>query len=448
MSIRLRLFAGTAGLVLILIVVQVWLQARQLEAVESEIASVATTVGRGLMFEGVGRELGEGLLRLDTDVVWVENGVDPTPATDRDSARVEADAAASPAPDTERQELRRRLEVKVIQRERGERMLVVREDGAVRTEVPIPLSPTRQLFRDMHRQSVLVGIGLLLSGLGAAAVLADRMTRPLRAVGTAAERLGAGESGISVPVTSRGEVGDLQTAFNRMSRRLGELEEERRAWREREHLAQLGDVSRGLAHTLRNPLNTLGLAVEELARDDRDAHLVATVRAQIRRVDRWLRSFLTLAAGRGAKAEPADLGDVVDGVVLEAVQRGEHVELVRNAGDDLRTTLIPAAVGAAVANLLDNAAEAAPGEIVEVTVERSGEWGRVTVADRGPGLPEEVRRKLFSPHVTTKTDGSGMGLFLAYQLVVVLHGGRLEVEDRPTGGTRVRLDLPLEWRDG
>ena len=67
----------------------------------------------------------------------------------------------------------------------------------------------------------------------------------------------------------------------------------------------------------------------------------------------------------------------------------------------------------------------------------------VSVIDRGPGLPDEVRQRLYSPHVTTKVGGSGMGLFLARQLVVGMHGGELEIDDGEVGGTVAVVRLPL-----
>jgi signal transduction histidine kinase len=234
-----------------------------------------------------------------------------------------------------------------------------------------------------------------------------------------------------------------------MSSRLATLEAERARWLEREHLAQLGDLSRGLAHTVRNPLNTLGLAVEELARDRSDeASLVATARAQIRRIDRWLRSFLALAAGEAAAAETIDLRSLVSDVALEAIQDGASVDL-HIEDDELPIRVVPTALRAAVANLVENAVEASPvGITAEVEVRLDGPDAVVTVADHGPGLPEEVRSRLFSPHVTTKAGGSGMGLFLARQLIVGMHGGRLEMTDGAAGGTVAEVRLRVLDNDG
>jgi signal transduction histidine kinase len=229
-----------------------------------------------------------------------------------------------------------------------------------------------------------------------------------------------------------------------MSERLAELEAERDLWQQREHLAQLGDVSRGLAHTLRNPLHTLGLAVEELAgADPGRADLVTTARAQIRRIDRWLRSFLALGAGDSAEAEEADLVELVNAVALESAQQGSQVQ-VAGPGHELRVKVVAGAVRAAVANLVENAAQVSPvNQPVTVTIAEDDRDAVVTIADRGPGLPDEVRQRLFAPHVTTRVGGSGMGLFLARQLVVGMHGGRLEIVDREGGGTVASVRLPL-----
>jgi signal transduction histidine kinase len=293
------------------------------------------------------------------------------------------------------------------------------------------------------RRGAAVGGVLLLAGLLASAVFSSRVTRPLRSLADGADLLGRGDLGIQVPESASGEVGDLQRAFNRMSQRLRELEEERKIWRQREHLAQLGDLSRGLAHTLRNPLHTLGLAVEELADGETGRpDLVETSRAQIRRIDRWLRSFLALGAEDSIEPEEIILGELVEGIVLESVQQGFDVRV--DGGDDLRVRAVPGALRAAIGNLIENATQVSPpGEPVEVSIAGDGEHAAVRIVDRGMGLAPEVRERLFSPHVTTKVGGSGMGLFLAQQLIVGMHGGELELTDGAGEGTVATIRLPL-----
>ena len=494
MRIQTRLFLGTALLVLALMATQWWLHLRQLRAMEAELGAVAASVGKDILQFGRNTFIREGnreadgmvwvdgqeieevdgvrverLIRHDVHVAVIPEGCDAelTERIAKQVIRTSPDGAAVVDGNTvrvqssriemetdheieivdespnDREERRFVLQV-VADDESSGRFLVIKDDGGQLQRIPIPVEPAVQTFRSTMQRGAAVGGLLLVFGLVGAGVLANRVTRPLRGLADGAEAVGRGEFGFQVPITAAGEVGELQRSFNTMSARLAELETERDRWREREHLAQLGDLSRGLAHTVRNPLNTLGLAVEELAagseaRDD----LVLTARSQIRRIDQWLRSFLALGAEDAAEPTPEDFGDLTRAVVLEAVQQGRPVEL-HHADEDVPVTVVATAVRAALANLLENASDVTPdGAPVIVEVRRENDLGVVAIRDRGPGLPDDVRQRLFEPHVTTKVGGSGMGLFLARQLVVGMHGGVLEVEDHPDGGTIAVVKLPI-----
>jgi len=491
MRIQTRLFLGTALLVLALTAAQWWLHLRQLRAVEAELGAVAASVGKDILQFGP-EVLMPRLNHATHGMVWVDGGeIDGAQTqhivrrdvhvavipegSDSELAQRITERVIRTLPEGEGEtcadEIRlraERIEVKtdetfeiidetsgvewenrfiiqvVVDDEAAERHLVIQNEDGDLQKIPIPVEPAVQTFRSTMQRGAAVSGVLLVLGLIGAGVLANRVTRPLRGLADGAEAVGRGELGIQLPVTGAGEVGELQRSFNTMSARLAELESERDRWREREHLAQLGDLSRGLAHTVRNPLNTLGLAVEELASDagDRD-DLVVTARSQIRRIDQWLRSFLALGAEDAAEPALEDLADITRAVVLEAVQQGRAVE-IEHADDPVPVTVVGTAVRAALVNLLENASDVTPeGEKVSVEIRSCGEHGVVRITDRGPGLPDDVRKRLYEPHVTTKVGGSGMGLFLARQLVVGMHGGELGVEDHPDGGTIAIVKLPI-----
>jgi signal transduction histidine kinase len=508
MRIQTRLFLGTAALVLALMALQWWLYARQLRSFEDEVTRVATTVGTRILtaeraifgkvflhgghalkvsvdghaqIEGDAEDAPVSETETDVKIVRVPD-VAHTDGVGHEEKRVIRKEIVRPIGGSgsetvewviETQETEhpdaflidensadimtleslpenvRKLVVAVEGDENHlDRYLVVREDDKAVHRIPIPVSPAIDQVQDTMREGAMMGGGLLIVGLLASAVLSRRLARPLKSLADGTEALGRGDLGYQVPVSATGEVGDLQRAFNLMSARLAELEAERERWQEREHLAQLGDLSRGLAHTLRNPLHTLGLAVEELASGKGERQdLVATSRAQIRRIDRWLRSFLALGAEEVAEPEPTDLGELVRAVALESVQQGAEVR-VAGGEDPLRVNVVPGAVRAALANLIENATEVSPaGASVEVTISVEGDQAAVSIVDGGPGLPDAVRERLFSPHVTTKVGGSGMGLFLARQLVVGMHGGTLEMTDGDDGGTVATVRLPLSDED-
>lgn len=505
MRIRTRLFVATAALVLALTGVQWWIHARQLAETERALGEVATSVGRGLLapdLHFVTPADGETTTVARHERLIVRTDVEaPAPARSKmvvmTAPRPEgrggtdggSDAASESAPTSGDERpangaamqwfasvhdldvpdesdgvalvesvgddgtvVSQQFEVKVVPDDSGdERYLVVRRGDGTEQRIPIPVSPTVAIFRATRREAMFASAGLLVLGLVGAAVVSHRIGAPMRDLAARAERLGAGELGMEVPVTAGGEIGELQGAFAAMSRQLAEVERERDRWREREHLAQLGDLSRGLAHTLRNPLNTLGLAVEELAGGQGGEELVATARAQIRRIDRWLRSFLALAAGDAAEPSVEDLTDIVRAVVLEASPQGRSVE-IQTISEPLPVRIVAPAIRAALANLVDNAVQASAADgRVEVEVMVDGSLAAIEIRDRGAGLEEDVRTRLFEPHVTTKSGGSGMGLFLARQLVVGMHDGGIELLPRDGGGTVARLTLPVvdgEANDG
>ncbi len=489
MRIRTRLFLGTAGLVVGLMAAQWWLHQRQLRSVERAVGIVATTVGRGMLQSRfqlvttgggtngaswvsppppVGGPDGDAVGTRRVGVVVVDairpvEGASSERRTVRRMGRAVASGDRSSEVMMWHGEVRNgsgdrvpgegeevRVELQVVAEGSAEdRFLVLRSGDGAEERIPIPASPEAELRQTTVRSGLAVGAGLLLVGLVSSGIMAHRLVRPLSSLAERSDALAAGALGVQVEEDASGEVGELQRAFNRMSRRLAELERQRATWRRREHLAELGDVARGLAHTLRNPLNTLGLTLEELALDrpGEDLH-VATARDQIRRIDGWLRSFLAVGAGDAAERTEADLSDLVREAAMAVPQRGSPIRIADPAGA-LPVRVVPSALGAALSNLLENAVQASPaGAAVEVTLARAGTHSEIRIADRGPGLPEAVRRRLFEPHVTARAGGSGMGLFLARQIVESMHGGELQVTDRDDGGTAVIVRLPLAAHDG
>lgn len=350
--------------------------------------------------------------------------------------------------------------------------------------VPIPHRGLDERLAALRRDMLLASLGLLLIGLLVVAVVARRVAAPLQRLADASAAVGAGALGTRVEVDAPDrEVRSVLEAFNAMSARLAALDAETRRLAGHRHLADLGEVARGLAHSLRNPLNALGLTVDELLErarryqtegesDPGIGQTAATARRQIRRLDRSIRSFLALASrdDPGLEPRPVDLGALVDDVALEALQDAggrvrvevtpPEAEVVPVEAADQTLRAVPAELRAAVQALVVNAVEASPdGGLVTLRLrpastgdgrsdsESGGESGgdgerfRLTIDDEGPGIAPALRDRLFSPHTTTKPHGAGMGLFLAHRLAVHRYQGSLLLEDREPTGTRAILTL-------
>jgi signal transduction histidine kinase len=242
------------------------------------------------------------------------------------------------------------------------------------------------------------------------------------------------------------EVRETIAAFNRMAGELERLDAEAQRLRGQQALAELGEIGRGLAHSLRNPLHALGLCVEALQAQarapDEAANLARTAREQIARLDGSLRGFLALSAGVDAPTTEVCLREVIEDVLLEARQ-SFGPRLAFKADGDLDATLPAVAVELRILlhSLVTNAAEASPdGGRVRITVD-AGDVLQITVADEGAGVPESLRPRLFQPHVSSKPQGAGMGLYLAQRLAALRYRGEIALSDRASGGTRASLRL-------
>lgn len=314
------------------------------------------------------------------------------------------------------------------------------------------------LALDRFRGRVVAGsMGFLVAGLLAAVLVAHRATTPLRDLADAARSVGEGALGTQVAAHAGGEIGEAIGAFNRMSARLAELDAQARRLRDREHLSELGEIARGLAHGLRNPLNALGLSLEELAGADSDparrAELAASARRQIRRVDGSIRSFLALAASdEAATAADVDILALVQDVALEALHdaRGRICVAVDPASEAPSVRGVAAELRAVIQALLVNAVEASPdgGRVVVRVASGACGGARIEVEDDGPGLADSVKARLFTPHVTTKSSGAGMGLYLAHRIVTTRQGGSLDLLPRSPRGTLAVIELDAVRREG
>lgn len=328
------------------------------------------------------------------------------------------------------------------------RFLVFDSPAAAPTFVRIPEGGIGKTVQTFKQRLLLGSLAILGIGLVAAAVVAHRVSAPLSDLARTARAVGEGSIGAQVTRRASGEAGEAIAAFNRMSLRLGELEKQALTMAERQHLGELGEVARGLAHSLRNPLNAIGLSVEELAGripSDETEELAASARRQIRHIDQTIRSFLALASGGAGAVERLDVLELVQDVALTALHDARGRVRVGVEGRTSPVQGVAAELKAVLQALVVNAIEASPdGEAVTVRVmPDAGDGGgvRVDVDDAGPGLPPEVRERLFTPHVTTKPSGSGMGLFLAHRIATTRYGGSLELKPLEPRGTRAELKL-------
>lgn len=217
-----------------------------------------------------------------------------------------------------------------------------------------------------------------------------------------------------------------------------------------ESLARLGEMAGGVAHELRNSLATLRgylTLIERRPDEDSIADFLSEIRHEADHLERVLEDFLAFARPGTARFQELLLAPLLRRVTADPALAGVEVTLDTALADDIALRCDPQLLERALRNLLRNAAqaeqEAGRAGPVEVGVTRDSEGVEVVIADRGPGLPPEIRERLFHPFTTGRRGGVGLGLALAHR-IVVLHGGRIRLEDRPGGGTQALLFFPRD----
>lgn len=228
--------------------------------------------------------------------------------------------------------------------------------------------------------------------------------------------------------------------------------EERRLLRVRSDAVE--DLGAGIAHEVRNPLNALSLNLQLLRERLEDpeasrADLLAKTDlmiAEMRRMDELVTHLLEVSRGGSAVREPRALDPIVARTVdlLRGKAERAGASLAHVPGSRRTLALDAVRIERALHNLVRNALEAVPrGGHVTVTTRDDPHSTVVVVDDDGPGIPPADRPRLFELFFTRKRGGTGLGLPLA-QRAIHDHGGELEVLDRPGGGTRFVVHLPVE----
>jgi len=219
-----------------------------------------------------------------------------------------------------------------------------------------------------------------------------------------------------------------------------------------DRLSTLGEMAAGVAHELRNSLATLRgylTLIERHPGEESIADFLAEIRRESDHLQRVLEDFLAFTRPGTARLQLFSMRELAHQAAADPALAGVAVEVrageragAGGAAPEAPLRGDPQLIERALRNVLHNAAqaerEAGRQGPVAVIVDDLPEGVEVTVADRGAGIPAELRGRLFHPFATGRAGGVGLGLALAHR-IVTLHGGRIRLEDRQGGGTLARL---------
>lgn len=271
-------------------------------------------------------------------------------------------------------------------------------------------------------------------------------------------------------VAAGGAAALLATA-SLITRRLVRLRAAEERARRQERLAELGALTGGLAHEIKNPLSTIGLNVQlaseaigdsQLPEDDKATLVrrVETVSREANRLANILNDFLRFAGRIKLAPCESDARELVEELVDFYRPQCELHRVVLRAdlpAQPVHARFDPALIKQALLNLLINAtqamansgpvpAEATVRELL-VRIEAGAEEIAIHVIDTGPGIPADRHAEIFRPYVTGRKGGSGLGLAVSKRIVEE-HGGRIELYSEPGKGSDFAIRLPVRGPDG
>jgi two-component system, NtrC family, sensor kinase len=366
------------------------------------------------------------------------------------------------------------------------------------------------VFVSLSQTALLLALGILLAVVFGS-MLSGRLVVPLKQLQAGALRMGQGDLAQRIPVASRDEIGTLAVHFNDMAGKIQEAQETLEARvEERTHaltqsledlgaaqdrlvqtekLASLGQLTAGIAHEIKNPLNfvnnfaelsnelvdelreivtTSGEAMPAEAKaglDDVTDLLKGNLERIVqhgKRADSIVRNMLLHSRSGGGESRAMDVNALVEEALnlayhgARAERPSFNVTLNRHFDPAAGTaTVYPQELTRVLLNLIGNAFQATekrvaedPAHIPEVTVttRSRGSRVRVKVRDNGTGIPADIRARIFEPFFTTKPagQGTGLGLSISHDIVVKQHGGKIDVFSEPGQFTEFIITIPRD----
>jgi signal transduction histidine kinase len=343
----------------------------------------------------------------------------------------------------------------------------------------------------------LIGTILVFAvGIGGAIILAWTYTKPISRVVEAARRVAQGDLGEHLSTSRRDEIGELNRSFNDMVERLREKAELEARLHQAERLSAIAHLASGIAHEVRNPLNSISLIIDHLKAQfapatppeyEEFSRLTSIIKQEIHRLNAMIETFLKYGKPLELKREATDIRTLLDEILEVAAQKAEaqQVRVERHYASSLPQVWVDGPyIKTCFLNLVLNALQAMArgggtltvttrvaygdgGQVVHQSIDQSGGdsigdvtddlplrsadqltprstangWVEVSFQDSGVGIAPEHLPRVFEPYFTTKEVGIGLGLALTKQ-ILEQHGARIELTSEPDKGTVARIQLP------
>ncbi|MBA3461672.1 MAG: HAMP domain-containing protein [Deltaproteobacteria bacterium] len=319
-------------------------------------------------------------------------------------------------------------------------------------EVAVSDGDLDQVLRNITLVSALAALGALCLVVLIGLFVAKRTARDLEKLVEGSLAAARGDLEHRVPVRSKDEIGAVAAAFNFM---MEDLKSSKDRLVIAERIAAWQEIARRLAHEIKNPLTPIQMAMDTLRKTWKKQHpdfgeileeSTTTVLQEADRLKHIVSEFANFARMPKPEFSRIDLNEVVRSA-MTLYQEAAPVEVT--LGELPEVDADKAQINQIVLNLVENARDAIskkPDGKITVSTKLGEGSDRVflIIEDNGPGVPSEIKDKVFAPYFTTKhaKGGTGLGLAIVHRIVSD-HGGRISIADAKGGGARFTIELPL-----
>lgn len=310
----------------------------------------------------------------------------------------------------------------------------------------------RQRINALGRDIIVAWLIAVLGGLWLTYSLARRILRPVKELDRGATEVSQGNYDYRIPVEdpdvgTHDELGRLAAAFNAMC---ASIQDGRQELIRQERIATIGRLSTSIVHDLRNPLAAIYGGAEMLIDGEltngQVQRLAGNIYRSSRRMQQLLQELVDTGRGRFISTEVCRLRDIVSVAceVFAPTAEAQSVTIEVDVPDSLELPLERARMERVFLNLIDNSLGVMPmGGTLRITARTENSSVIVSVQDTGPGIPSQIRARLFQPFVSAgKKNGIGLGLAFSHQTVLD-HGGRLWADPDTRQGACFLIQLPL-----
>jgi signal transduction histidine kinase len=296
-----------------------------------------------------------------------------------------------------------------------------------------------------RNRNFFITILLYLLSIGVILFLSHRFLRPVGSLKTSFENVVNGDLEVIVPEETRDEIGDLTRSFNHMVKELKKNREKEIFLQRKERLASVGQLAAGVAHEIKNPLNSINLTIEHLKDkflDKKEIQVqkyIETIQHEIRRLDNIVNNFLSFVRIENLNKQDTDINELISGVMYLFAREMEVQKIVFKP--DFESPFVLAVdserIKTVLVNIILNGIQAMPdgGNLIVKTRVKDR---TITIIDSGMGIPENEVENIFDIFYTTKSSGTGLGMPTAYK-IVKSHGGDIFIRSKMGEGTHVEI---------